>query len=144
MKAFLPDLRKANTTDIPFLLKLRMETMEVHLQSEGIFLSEEEHLQRIEYQFEHAKLILIEGQKIGMLKTLEHKDHIELVQLQLVHAFQGKGIGQNLIKSLMKEADRRQRFVSLSVLKKNKARRLYKRLGFRIVKETEDSVIMRT
>lgn len=118
--------------------------MEAHLIQAGIPVSEEEHMKRIKYKYEAAQIILLAGQAIGLLKVVEHNDHIEIVQFQVLSSFRGKGIGKQVLVSLLEKASAKELYLSLSVLKGNKAKELYLKLGFQIVGETEDSIIMQT
>ena len=58
-------------------------------------------------------------------------------------AVQRRGIGAALIRSLLDEASVAGKRVHLDVLRANPARRLYERLGFRVVAEDTHSYLMR-
>lgn len=136
--------RKAVESDLPFLLVLRKDTMEKHLIRAGISTSEEEHLKRITYQFDQIKIIERKGECIGQIKTQEKEKHIEIIQIQVLSRFQGQGIGKYVIESLLQVASKKHKILSLSVLKGNKAINLYKKIGFQVVGETEDSFVLET
>ena len=142
----MPDLqinfRKAHQDDLDFLLRLRIETMQVHLKNAGFNLSEEDHLQRVLYQFENAKIILLDEQVIGLLKLSYQVDFIEIIQIQIDPSQQGKGIGRQVVECVLKEAKSKNRDVKLSVLKRNPAKGLYEKLGFEVVGETGDSFLL--
>jgi len=55
---------------------------------------------------------------------------IRLVDIILVPALTGQGIGSAIVRALLDEAARTGRFVGLHVESDNPARRLYRRLGF--------------
>jgi ribosomal protein S18 acetylase RimI-like enzyme len=55
---------------------------------------------------------------------------------------QGKGIGTRLISEVLQDAHSRGLAVRLRVLKVNPAQRLYERLGFAVVGETETHHLM--
>ena len=135
-------MRRARLTDIDFLLELRIETMEEHLKNANINLSIDNHKERILHNFESAKIILYEKEKIGLLKLLKYQTSYEIEQIQIQKKFQGRGIGYKIIKDLIKKAETENMSIKLSVLKNNKAQFLYKRLGFEIIKENKDSYIM--
>jgi ribosomal protein S18 acetylase RimI-like enzyme len=134
--------RKATRNDMAYLLWLRKETMNEHLKNAGIEMNEEKHVERINYQFDESKIILLEGKNIGYLKTKEYKDKIEIIQIQIGLKYQNQGYGQNIINSIIQQARQNNSLVTLSVLKSNKAQVLYKRLGFTIVNEDNHSYIM--
>ncbi|MBS5505245.1 MAG: GNAT family N-acetyltransferase, partial [Oscillospiraceae bacterium] len=57
--------------------------------------------------------------------------------------YRGQGIGTELLRAMMDALEREGvRQVSLSVQKGNPAVRLYRRVGFRIIRETEEEYIM--
>ena len=135
--------RKALRSDIDYLLWLRMETMEKYLIDSGIKLTREDHLARVQYQFEYAKIILLKAEKIGLLKIKENGRESEIIQIQIEPKYQGKGWGTKIIQTLIAQAQKEKKQIYLSVLKKNKAKYLYKRLGFSVTEETKDSFIMK-
>lgn len=135
--------RKCLNTDIEYLLWLRKKTMNEHLIHSGIDISDENHLNRIMFQFEQAKIILLKDQKIGLLKIFEHQNDIEIIQIQIEPLHQGKGIGQKIIKSVIEKLSGEKLSVTLSVLKENKAKKLYDSIGFKVISENNESFIMK-
>lgn len=109
--------RNAVENDIDYLLWLRKHTMENHLLKSGISLSLKEHLSRVNYLFGQSKIILLDGQDIGLLKLDEKENSVEIVQVQIDPKFQGKGIGKKIIKSVL-ENSKNHKKIFLSVLKK--------------------------
>ena len=134
--------RKAVEKDLDFLLNLREETMTNHLFNSGFKVTEENHLERIKYQFENAKIILLDEIEIGLLKIIELKGQIEIIQIQISSNFQGKGFGTKIIKSIIEQAVINNLRLKLSVLKQNKAKGLYLNLGFKIIKVNKNSFEM--
>ena len=136
--------KKATKEDLEFLLWLRKETMVEHYIKAGKKVNEENLLSRINHHFEHAKIILLNEQKIGLLKVSESNTEIEIHQIQVAPNYQNKGIGRQIIKSILQESSTKKIPVKLSVLKINKAQTLYKNLGFAIYDENEYSYFMKT
>lgn len=137
--------RKALQADTEYLLWLRKETMNEHLTTAGFEVNKENHKKGLLYKFEDAYIILLDGRKIGLLKITEQKkDIVEIIQIQIQPDHQGQGIGQRVIKKLISEASITKSAVTLSVLKGNKAKRLYEKLGFKTVGENEHSFFMMT
>ncbi|UZR96159.1 GNAT family N-acetyltransferase [Chondrinema litorale] len=134
--------KKATEADIDYLLWLRKETMNEHLAKSGLQVSDEEHLKRLMYQFDAASIIFYNGEQIGLLKLLESEGYKEIVQIQIEPAWQGKGLGTRVIETVIREANQTNVFLKLSVLKENKAKRLYEKLGFTTVSEDEHSFYM--
>lgn len=136
-------LRPANDSDLPFLLDLRLQTMDQHLIASGVHLSREEHMQRVLHSFDCAEIITVDGQARGLLKLDRNGTDWHLIQIQLVPELQRLGLGTQLMGRIISEARSAGASLRLGVLKINPARRLYERLGFLVVGETSDSVKMR-
>ncbi len=136
------NFRKAILSDLPFLLQLRLETMEEYLVSQGINLSVEQHQQRIVHKFECGQILVLEGREIGFLKMTISKSEYKILQFQIAKKYQGRSIGTEILKSILANAKREDSLVHLSVLKGNKAQSLYERLGFVKVDEGKKSVFM--
>ena len=77
-----------------------------------------------------TKIIQAEGMDIGMLKVEERSDCIYLGDIQIASGYRNKGIGTDLIKTVIRSANLVNKPVRLRVLKGNPARNLYLRLGF--------------
>ncbi|ASW76096.1 acetyltransferase [Chryseobacterium piperi] len=137
------EYRKAQENDVEFLLNLRMKTMTEHYQNSNLPTTKEYTLKRVLYQFEKAHIIILDCQPIGLLKIDRRTDEIEVMQLQIDPNLQGKGIGQAILQDIIAEASLTGKSVSLSVLKTNKAQKLYSDLGFTIIGEDEHSYFMK-
>ena len=133
------NLRPATQQDITFLLDLRVMTMEGYMKQDGVCHTTEEHLFRINHNFDDAKIIEINGNSAGIFKAsyLADKACWYLFQIQIHPDFQNLKIGSQLLTSLINKAQQEGKSVGLSVLKSNPAFNLYKSLGFTIVDEDE-------
>jgi ribosomal protein S18 acetylase RimI-like enzyme len=89
-----------------------------------------------------ARIIKIEGQDVGLLKAVTQDGEVHLSQVQLLAAYQGRGIATHLIRKLQQEAASKGRPVTLHVLKSNRAVNLYLRLGFLKTQEDKHSYTM--
>lgn len=122
--------RKATPDDIPFLLELRESTMSAQLVAAGIELSTKETLTRVMHKFECADVVLLDGKPVGVIKVSQSEKQWKIDQIQLIPSTQGKGLGTNLLKTVIEQATTAGATLTLSVLKKNPAKRLYESLGF--------------
>ncbi|SFU27572.1 Acetyltransferase (GNAT) domain-containing protein [Pseudoduganella namucuonensis] len=100
-------------------------------------------MERVLVGFEGARIIEFAGGAIGLLKMIKGERAWDIVQIQLLPEWQGQGIGALLLSQALAEAAEAKATVLLSVLKVNKARRLYERLGFSVISEDENSYSMR-
>lgn len=121
--------------DIPFLLSLRRETMDVHLAASGASTTDESHLARVMHHFDCAEVLVSNGDRVGLFKVLRSGREWEILQIQLHSRLQGQGLGRSLLEELMAEAAVAGVDIKLDVLKANPARRLYERLGFTRIAE---------
>ena len=136
--------RKACEQDLPFLLGLRAKTMDLHHAEAGVVMSPSEAEARVRASFEWAEVLLIGGEPAGLLKVIRDPREWRLSQFQLLPAYQGMGLGTGLLTDLLAEAQTAGVPVSLSVLKVNPAQRLYQRLGFAVISESELGLCMQT
>ncbi len=129
--------RQARDSDIKFLLNLRRNTMDEHLQKVGGCTDEQSHLNRVLYRFDAAKIVLIENSAAGLLKSYCNESGWVIVQVQVLPEYQGRGLGSKMVKGVLEQARSDDQSVSLSVLKGNPAKELYSRLGFTVVSQSE-------
>ena len=90
-------------------------------------------------QFNNCYSIVVNNKKVGCLLVTEKDDGKLIDEIYLEEEYRNKGIGTNIIKNIIRD-----NIVYLWVYKLNiKAIALYKRLGFKIVNETETRYYMR-
>jgi len=90
-----------------------------------------------------VRIVSLDGFDIGWLQTDTQDGDFFIAQLFVDRPSQRKGIGTEVMKRLIEEAERREQSVRLEVVKINPARRLYERLGFRITHEDERKLHMK-
>lgn len=79
------------------------------------------------------------GRQIGAMVILRHPDHIWLHEILVSPEHQGEGIGTELLLGLIDRARASNLPLRLRVLKANRARLLYQRIGFRTTGMFEDT-----
>jgi len=85
----------------------------------------------------------LDGERVGMIQVIEHKDSLEVSEIQIHPSNQGRGIGTHLLRDALAEAHARNKKVFLSTgLQNHGAVRLYERLGFRQVRQSETHIHM--
>lgn len=89
-----------------------------------------------------GEIILWNGDAVGFLAKGIFPDHVFLSELQLLPEYQGRGVGTRIIRQIQEEAAQLKRPIRLQVLRENKARELYERLGFTTSGETGTHVLM--
>jgi len=82
-------------------------------------------------QAEHC-IIVSEGEAVGRLWLARLATELRLLDLGLLPAWQGQGLGRQCLRQLQAQATQLGRALSLHVEINNRARRLYQALGFEV------------
>lgn len=135
-------LRKQNDHDRTFLCELYLSRRWVEVSAvqgwndaqRRAFLFSQAELQRQHYEkhYPAASFLIIEqaDTPIGRLCIHREASDVRIVDIALLPAWHGRGIGTQLLRTLLAEADAECQSCSLSVEQGSPARRLYERLGF--------------
>jgi ribosomal protein S18 acetylase RimI-like enzyme len=95
----------------------------------------QDHHYRATYSNASFQVILREGRPIGRLYVARGDDEIRIVDIAILPAYRGGGVGTALIAELLGEAQHAGKAVRIHVERDNPALRLYSRLGFRPIAE---------
>jgi GNAT superfamily N-acetyltransferase len=76
-------------------------------------------------------VVMVDGEPSGRLYVDRWADEIRVIDIALLPAARGRGVGTTLLRSLMDEARAAGKPLTIHVEHGNPARRLYERLGFR-------------
>ncbi|MSQ47492.1 MAG: N-acetyltransferase [Deltaproteobacteria bacterium] len=80
-------------------------------------------------------VVLQDDTPIGRLYVARWKDEIRIVDIALLPAYRGTGIGATILRDLFVEADAAGKPVRIHVERENPALRLYQRLGFVMIED---------
>jgi ribosomal protein S18 acetylase RimI-like enzyme len=131
--------------DYEELWQLRRTTIHEHVLATWGW-DEAWQAQRFRAHWRPEQFTIIErgGEHIGMFALRETEDGrgLLLANVAIAPAHQSQGIGTAVIGAITAGARAQGRTVRLTVLKVNRARRLYERLGFVIVSESEADYAM--
>jgi GNAT superfamily N-acetyltransferase len=136
--------RPVTDADLPFLARLYASTRQEELSITGwpdeqkaAFLQMQFNAQHAHYKqhFQDADwlVILRDGEQIGRLYLGRWPREHHVVDISLLPAWCGLGIGGALLRDLIDEAAAHGKPLAIHVEKMNRALRLYLRLGFRKV-----------
>ncbi len=100
-----------------------------------------EHFARTTDPREH-EILEASGTPVGCLLVEERPGHVELHRILILAEFQNQGIGTRVVQEVLARARSTGRPTRLQVFRVNPARRLYERLGFRVVGESETHLLM--
>ncbi len=86
---------------------------------------------RSRYRGASFDVVLSRGEEAGWLYVDRSEPAIHVIDVALLPAYRGRGLGTALLGDILDEADDAGRSVTLSVEGQNSVRSLYERLGFR-------------
>lgn len=136
--------RPANINDAAMLYDLHVATMREAISATWGWdeaWQEQDFFNR--FAPERTRIILMSGEVVGMVEIDERPEELFLVNIKIVPNFQGKGVGAGVLRWMISRAANRHVPIRLQVLRANlRARRLYERLGFREIEQTEAYVHM--
>jgi ribosomal protein S18 acetylase RimI-like enzyme len=145
-------LRPATSDDAEFLFQVYASTRAEELavvpwtaeQKEGFlrmqFAAQDAHY-RTHYVDASFDVIRVGADLAGRLYVYRTPREIRVMDIALLPAFRGQGIGERVLRDLFAEADREERRMSIHVEHMNPARRLYERVGFHVVDDGEENPV---
>ena len=131
--------RFGGSEDMDLLFEINRAAHEDHVRA-NFGAWDEEYQRRSFWQSTDpaAHQLLYSGSEpVGFWCVLRDESQIYLQRLSLLPAFQNRGLGSALVRELIAEARASGRVLRLQVFLTNRARRLYERLGFRIIGATD-------
>ena len=137
-------VRPAHPADAPFLQALYASTRRDEMAPTGwpqaqidAFLSSQFALQSAHYAQHYAdaafSVVEQDGVPVGRLIVLDQPAEVRLVDVALVDAARGRGLGTRLVERVLAQAAGRRVVLHVEVF--NPALRLYERLGFRATEQ---------
>ncbi|MGO8835828.1 MAG: GNAT family N-acetyltransferase [Limisphaerales bacterium] len=141
-------LRPERPEDEPFLRDVHAGTRQEEMDAVGwppavreAFLnsqfSAQVHGYRTAFPKADFQIILSKGRAVGRLVVNRTAEEILLVDIALLPAHRNAGIGTVLMQRLLSEAAASGKPLRLSVIKRQRAFRLYQRLGFKKIGESD-------
>lgn len=138
--------RPFSDDDLPFVSALYASTRREEVAATGWppemqeqFLAQQAAAQHSHYalHFADAEWLIIEreGEAIGRLYLREMPADLHIVDISLMPASRGQGIGGAILEDTLALARGRDNGVTIHVERNNPARSLYARLGFEIIEE---------
>ena len=137
-------LRPACDEDFAFVRDVYFATMRSIIES--LFgwdqVREEENFARF-FRVDEARIITAEGRNVGWIQEQVDDTRINLGSFYLMQEMQRRGIGTQVLRTLLAHAADQSKAITLAVIKINPARHFYERHGFRITHEDEHKFYMR-
>ena len=136
-------LMKANIDDVSILIDYKLKN--IFDYAENLSLEEIKQINNyvksnVPKEIDDYRVICIDDKKIGCLLVVNKDDGVLLNEIYLEEKYRNKGIGTSIIKKILSSYN----IVYLWVYKLNtRAISLYKKLGFKIIDETETRYYMK-
>jgi GNAT superfamily N-acetyltransferase len=133
--------------DLAFLGELYASTRREEVAQTGWTVAQIEAFLASQFEAQHryyrdhyasAEFLVIlseSGEEIGRLYLDEWEEEFRIVDIALLPAWRGKGIGSRILQEVISRARKKGKAVSIHVEQFNPAMSLYKRLGFENVSE---------
>jgi ribosomal protein S18 acetylase RimI-like enzyme len=149
-----PTLRPATPEDEEFLHQVYASTREEELAvvpwspaEKDAFLRMQTRAQRVHYASAYPQdryqVIEHHNQRVGRLLVHQDARRLHVVDVAVLTAFRGRGVGSAVLTDLQVTAARAGIPVTMSTEANNPARRLYDRMGFVVVEEHDLHVLLR-
>jgi len=135
----LIEFRQATRADIDFLDEMHALCMKEHVIK---LYPWNEQLFRQTFNPEQIQIVLLYQFAVGMVQVAIRQEELYLANILVTPAFQNLGIGTQIIEKVIALGTKLRLPVKLHVLKYNRARRLYERLGFTEIGEIETHYVM--
>jgi ribosomal protein S18 acetylase RimI-like enzyme len=144
-----PQLRPSQPEDRDFLFRLYASTREHELSALGWAAAQQEAFLRMQfnaqqqwyaatYSTAESRIMEQDHEPIGRMIVQRDPEVWRLVDISLLPEHRGRGIGGELIRTLIQQCGESGAVLQLQVLNTNPAQRLYTRLGF--IKTGEDQL----
>lgn len=138
------DLRPARPGDAAFVHTVRVAGLRPYVEP---IWGWDDELQdaRFRGSFDPARyrVVVVDGQDVGILAVERRPGEVFVADIGIVAAWRNRGLGSTILLDVATRASEDGMPVALQVLRTNPARRLYERLGFRAIDESDTHVVMR-
>lgn len=138
------DLRPATPDDYDFAFHVHCAAMRPSVE-QTYGWAEDRQARYFQENFNpgEREIVRYSGVDVGVLSVEERAGCLFLAVIEILPAYQRRGIGTTIIGRLQQRAKENGVPMTLQVLKTNQARALYKRLGFVLTGETDTHYQMR-
>ena len=131
-------LRPARADEFEYVFALHTEGLGGYI-ARAWGWDEDFQRQGLRREFDAGQFEIVEsgGGAAGMISTTAHPDHLYLHHIIVAAERRGRGLGTALMRIVLDRGAARRLPLRLSVFHENPARRLYARLGFRVIRADE-------
>ncbi len=113
------------------LAELRVLAMRESLEAIGRFDPERARIRFLaSFNATNTFKVILEGELVGFYVLIDKGDHFYLDHFYIAVKHHGRGIGSQLLRSLLDQADKNRKALKLGALKKSRSNDFYQRHGF--------------
>lgn len=138
------DLRPATKSDLDFCWPIYRDAMKPLTEAVSPW-NEAAQQKVVEQAVADAGTSILRqaGADVGWVQVEETRHAVQLRQIFVLSAVRNRGLGTSFLSWMKERAERKRKDLTLDVMSNNPARRLYDRLGFKVVTATDSKVTMR-
>lgn len=139
----LLETRKTTTIDFDFIYKLHCQTFHSYVEQTWGW-KEEVQFNGMREEFDDSlfEIICNHGEDVGVISVIEQEKALFLKYIAILPTHHKQGFGTELLRKVLEQATHRGFSVRLNVLRVNRAKAFYERLGFEIVGGDKDKYFM--
>jgi ribosomal protein S18 acetylase RimI-like enzyme len=132
-------LRKSTQEDLQLAYDIRKNALGEYVKQTWGWDEEWQMKYHLEdFSTDILQIIEVEGKPAGSLEKYEEEGAIRVSGIYITSEYQGRGIGGDIMKNIISEADSKKMAVRFQVLKVNtRAKKFYEELGFTVCGENE-------
>lgn len=138
------DLRQATMEDKEFVYNLKKLVLKDYIDE--IWGWDEDYQRKdfeVCYNPANNKIITCNNSDIGIVEASKDSDEIHIIEIAILPEYQGMGIGTKVLKQIIDNSKARDKRVKIGCFKINiEAKKLYLKLGFKVVEETKTHYIL--
>lgn len=135
--------RPANQADFDFLYQLKKAAEFDAIKAVfGWDESIQKQIHQEEWQQDQPTIIELDGKAVGSYLIQHHSDHLYFGRFFLLPEFHGQGIGSQVMRALVQQAEQLNLPIKLCYLQGNRVGSLYQRFGFSIASQDTQFIHM--
>lgn len=137
-------LRKATYADNDIAYQIKRSALKEYVEKTWGWTEDfQRDYHKMHFSPVNMHMIEAEGKPVGLIKRSRRKNFIFIEDLYLIPAWQNKGIGSHIMRSIQDECRQSGKMIRLEVLDKNqKGIAFYKRHGFVITGKKPEKKVM--
>jgi GNAT superfamily N-acetyltransferase len=137
-------LRKATVDDSEFAYQTKKAALREYLEKTSVWNEDEQRqLHQRRFAAHDFRVIQLSGIDVGIIAMSRQSDCIKFHQMFILQEYQGKGIGDAVMRLIIKDATAFKLPIRLQVLKvNNRAFAFYQRMGFKPTGENDTHNLM--